>query len=396
MDLIKRSLLMTSKRRADGQIKACRIHDLLRDFCLRKAQEENFSRYTHDFVAFDWCHEERLAFSERIKSVMILDMEYVSISLFPSFLLTQLGNLRYLAIQARDGTPEASISNLVNLQMLIIVSRKNIVVPKTIWDMENLRHLHIKSGENLIEETDCFGSGLISLQTLSQVNPQSCNNISLKTPNLRKLGFCGPLKSRLGDLEFPNIRSLDHLQKLKLLNTTPYPEPTKTCNPLLFPEKLQKLTLSNIGLDWEEMWTFSWLPNLEVLKLRVDACIGEKWETSDDTVFRKLKVLKLHDLDLRQWVCSSDNFPRLQHLVVHQCLNLESIPSGLGKILTLDLIEVRGCSSSTQSSALEIQKEQESEGNCFLKVHVNNNNVSSVRRLEELITENPSDFQWRK
>lgn len=262
--------------------------------------------------------------------------------------------------------------------------------------MENLRHLHIKSGENLIEETDCFGSGLISLQTLSQVNPQSCNNISLKTPNLRKLGFCGPLKSRLGDLEFPNIRSLDHLQKLKLLNTTPYPEPTKTCNPLLFPEKLQKLTLSNIGLDWEEMWTFSWLPNLEVLKLRVDACIGEKWETSDDTVFRKLKVLKLHDLDLRQWVCSSDNFPRLQHLVVHQCLNLESIPSGLGKILTLDLIEVRGCSSSTQSSALEIQKEQESEGNCFLKVHVNNNNVSSVRRLEELITENPSDFQWRK
>ncbi|KAI3516669.1 hypothetical protein L1887_15605 [Cichorium endivia] len=254
------------------------------------SQEENFSRYTYDFVAFDWCHEERLAFSERIKSVMILDMESVSISLFPSFLI-QLGNLRYLAIQARDGSPEASISNLVNLQMLIILSRKNIVVPKTIWDM--------------------------------------------------------------------------------------------------------KLTLSNTGLDWEEMWTFSWLPNLEVLKLRVDACIGEKWETSDDTVFQKLKVLKLHDLDLRQWVCSNVNFPRLQHLVVHQCLNLESIPSGLGKILTLDLIEVRGCSSSTQSSALEIQKEQESEGNRFLKVHINNNKVSSVTRLEEL-TENPAEFLWRK
>ncbi|KAI3779076.1 hypothetical protein L2E82_08546 [Cichorium intybus] len=214
----------------------CELGDGWRDRMLmiieELSQEENFSRYTHDFVAFDWCHEERLAFSERIKSVMILDME-------------------------------------------------------------------------------------------------------------------------------------------------------------------SKLTLSNIGLDWEEMWTFSWLPNLEVLKLRVDACIGEKWETSDDTVFRKLKVLKLHDLDLRQWVCSSDNFPRLQHLVVHQCLNLESIPSGLGKILTLDLIEVRGCSSSTQSSAFEIQKEQESEGNCFLKVHVNNNNVSSVRRLEEL-AENPAEFQWRK
>ncbi|KAI3516829.1 hypothetical protein L1887_15903 [Cichorium endivia] len=201
-----------------------------------------------------------------------------------------------------------------------------------------------------------------------------------ETPNLRKLGFCGPLKSRIGDLEFPNIRSLEHLQKLKLLNTTPYPEPTKTCNPLLFPEKLQKLTLSNTGLDWEEIWTFAWLPNLEVLKLRFDACIGEKWKTSDNTVFRKLKVLKMHDLDLRQWVSSSNNFPRLQCLVVRRCLNLVSIPSGLGKILTLDMIEVSGCSSFAQSSALEIQKEQESEGNYFLKVHVNNN--ASGTRLD--------------
>ncbi|KAI3516831.1 hypothetical protein L1887_15905 [Cichorium endivia] len=244
--------------------------------------------------------------------------------------------------------------------------------------MVNLRHLYIKAGENLIEEP-CYikvietsSSGLGSLQTLSQVSPQSCHNIFSRTPNLRKLGFCGPLISSLGDIEFPNIRSLEHLQKLKLLNTIPYPEPTRSCNPLMFPEKLKKLTLSNTGLDWEEMWTFAWLPNLEVLKLRVHACIGEKWDTSD-SAFRRLKVLKLHDLDLKQWVSSSDNFPRLQCLVVHCCLNLESIPSGLGMILTLDSIQVSGCSSSAQSSALDIQKEQEMEGNYFLKVHVSNN-----------------------
>ncbi|KAI3516830.1 hypothetical protein L1887_15904 [Cichorium endivia] len=140
----------------------------------------------------------------------------------------------------------------------------------------------------------------------------------------------------------------------------------------MFPEKLKKLTLSNTGLDWEEMWTFAWLPNLEVLKLRVHSCIGEKWDTSNSE-FRRLKVLKLHDLDLKQWLSSSDNFPRLQCLVVHRCLNLESIPSGLGMILTLDTVQVSGCSSSAQSSALDIQKEQEMEGNYFLKVHVSNN-----------------------
>ncbi|KAJ0954489.1 putative leucine-rich repeat domain superfamily [Helianthus annuus] len=136
----------------------------------------------------------------------------------------------------------------------------------------------------------------------------------------------------------------------------------------MFPEKLKKVTLSNIGMDWEEMWTFAWLPNLEVLKLKFHACIGERWETGD-AEFRRLKFLKLQDLDIREWVSSSDNFPRLQRLIVHRCLKLDSIPSDLGKILTLDVIEVGGCSSSAHESALKIQREQESVGNSFLKVH---------------------------
>ncbi|XP_024961181.1 putative late blight resistance protein homolog R1A-10 [Cynara cardunculus var. scolymus] len=414
MDLIKRSLLMIAKKSADGQIKACRIHDLLRDLCLRKAEEENFSPQIYRYVPvqassstvtnmlhgmslnprpaltnpYGLCYPFEMGkvlqkggsvLSETYKSLKILDLESIPISLFPCDVI-QLDNLRYLAIQAHDGSPRASISNLVNLQMLIILSRKNIVVPKTIWNMVNLRHLSIKSGENVMEEP-CFvqntendgcPSGLASLLTLSQVSPQSCNNIFSRTPNLRKLGFCGPLMSKLGDLEFPNLRSLQHLQKLKLLNTNPYPEPTRSCNPIMFPENLKKLTLSNTCMDWEEMWTFSLLPNLEVLKLKFNAFVGEKWETSD-AEFRPLKVLKLHDLDLRQWVCSRDNFPGLQRLVIYHCSKLNSIPSDVGNILTLDVIEVRGCSRSTWVSAQNIQKEQESQGNSFLKVQGTNN-----------------------
>ncbi|KAI3734109.1 hypothetical protein L6452_13572 [Arctium lappa] len=187
-----------------------------------------------------------------------------------------------------------------------------------------------------------------------------------------KLGFCGPLISSQGNMEIPNIRSLEHLQKLKLLNTNPCREPTRLLNTMMFPEKLKKLTLSNTGMDWEEMWTISLLPNLEVLKLKLNAFIGEKWETSD-AEFRPLKVLKLYDLELRQWVCSRENLPGLQRLVVHHCLKLEGIPSDVGKILTLDVIEVRGCSRSAQVSAQEIQEEQKREGNDLLKVHTSNN-----------------------
>ncbi|KAM0001435.1 putative leucine-rich repeat domain superfamily [Helianthus debilis subsp. tardiflorus] len=277
--------------------------------------------------------------------------------------------------------------------MLIISSRKNIVVPKTIWNMLNLRHLYIKSGENTIEGASFLqGTGndgpgvLASFQTLSQVSPQSCHIIFSKTPNLRKLGFCGPLISSLGDLEFPNLGSLVHLQKLKLLNTFPYTEATRSCNPVLFPENLKKLTLSNTGMDWEEMWTFSLLPNLEILKLKFHACIGERWETGD-AEFRQLKVLKLHDLDIKQWACSRDNFPRLQRLVVHRCVKLESIPTDLGRIFTLEVIEVNGCSLSAYTSAVEIQKEQESEGDSFLKVHGKENlrQISSDYVIEILM-----------
>ncbi|KAF5777538.1 putative P-loop containing nucleoside triphosphate hydrolase [Helianthus annuus] len=385
MDLIKRSLLMTSRIKSDNQVKTCRIHDLLRDFCLRKAEEENFlsNNYKYGMLSSIPCFPSELGKSlqeggsihvDSYKFLKILDLESIVFSLFP-LEAVQIANLRYLAIQAQDGSPHASISDLLNLQMLIISSRKNIVVPKTIWNMLNLRHLYIKSGENIIEGASFLqGTGndgpgvLASFQTLSQVSPRSCHVIFSRTPNVRKLGFCGPLISSLGDLEFPNLGSLVHLQKLKLLNTFPYTEATRSCNPVLFPENLKKLTLSNTGMDWEEMWTFSLLPNLEILKLKFHACIGERWETGD-AEFRQLKVLKLHDLDIKQWTCLRDNFPRLQRLVVHRCVKLKSIPTGLGRIFTLEVIEVNGCSLSAYASAVEIQKEQESEGDSFLKVH---------------------------
>lgn len=207
-------------------------------------------------------------------------MESVPVSMFPSD-VTDLVNLRYLAIQAHDGSPQPSISSLINLQTLIISSRNNILLPKTIWDIINLSHLYIKSGENLIDELssvqlkedDGCHSGLASLQTLTQVCPQFCVNLSSRIPNLKKLGFCGPLISTQGDIEFPNTQSLKHLQKLKLLNTIPYHEPTRSCDCRLFPKTLKKLTLSNIGLDWAQIWTFVGLPNLEVLKLKSHVCI---------------------------------------------------------------------------------------------------------------------------
>lgn len=304
---------------------------------------------------------------ETYKFLRILDIESISIISFPREVLN-LVNLRYLAIQAEDGNPPTLISNLVHLQILIISSRRNIVIPRSTWDMKFLRHLYIKSGEIFFEDVSSNKFLLDNLQTILHACPSpSCLSILTRTPNLRKLGFCGPLVSSLGVLEFPNICSLNHLQTLKLLNTKIYHAPVKSCSPLMFPKRLTRLTLSDTALDWNEIGTIGLLPNLEVLKLNVNACIGEIWETVDKG-FVNLRFLKLQDLDIVKWETSSAHFPRLQRLVVRHCTRLQDIPEGIGEILTLELIEVSWCGESTTQSARTIQKEQERNGNDFLKV----------------------------
>ncbi|KAF5777537.1 putative P-loop containing nucleoside triphosphate hydrolase [Helianthus annuus] len=131
MDLIKRSLLMTSTIKSDSQVKTCRIHNLLRDFCLIKAEEENFllNNYRYGMLSSMLCFPLELGESlqeggsiriDTYKFLKILDLESILISLFP-LVAVDMVNLRYLAIQAHDGSPHASISNLVNLQVLIIL-----------------------------------------------------------------------------------------------------------------------------------------------------------------------------------------------------------------------------------------------------------------------------------
>ncbi|XP_041995962.1 putative late blight resistance protein homolog R1A-10 [Salvia splendens] len=38
-DLVKRNLVLITKRKCNGGVKSCRLHDLMRDFCIRKAHE---------------------------------------------------------------------------------------------------------------------------------------------------------------------------------------------------------------------------------------------------------------------------------------------------------------------------------------------------------------------
>ncbi|KAM7502937.1 hypothetical protein LguiB_001841 [Lonicera macranthoides] len=419
MDLINRSLVIVSKNGSTGRIKSCIMHDLLRELCLRKFKEENFMQqlYKYDenstptspitkmpghvsiysapspsssLMPFSSNATSLLCFAVEVlpdfvsficqafKFLRVLDLSSTKIPHFPSEII-QLVELRYIAIQADVGSPPSSISGLCYLETLIVSSRSNVTLPRNTWKMVNLRHLCIKLGVNEVEKPsfeevqDDGGYPLIleNLQSLSFVCPSRyCKDVLKRSPHLRKLGFCGPLLSESRELRFPMLDYADQLETLKLFNTAFYREASSSCSPYMFPDRLKRLTLTNTALAWTGMWTLGLLPNLEVLKLKLHACVGRVWETSDDG-FLRLKFLKFQDLDIVQWIASSNHFPRLEHLVLHGCRELEEIPSSLGDIPTLEMIEVRWCSETAANSAHDIKKDQESKGNDCVKVSTN-------------------------
>ncbi|KAA8535370.1 hypothetical protein F0562_030373 [Nyssa sinensis] len=261
------------------------------------------------------------------------------------------------------------------------LEEKTLHVPPSIWKLVKLRHIQIPRGSYADKLTDdVYPLVLDNLQTISQVRPtKSFENVLARTPNLKKLGFCGNLISestRCFYLTFPDLSSLNYLETLKLSSLMDPQyflcESLNHCKPCVFqwdkfPPNLKKLTLQDTCLAWEEMSILGKIPNLEVLKLMHNACIGLQWETSGGG-FHRLKFLKLDDLHIARWKADSIHFPSLQHLVLSTCQQLEKIPSSLGDIPTLQIIELSWCSHSAVNSAKKIQEEQRAMGNDLLNV----------------------------
>ncbi|CAL5428014.1 unnamed protein product [Camellia sinensis] len=424
MDLIQRNLVIVARKRFDGRIKACRMHDLLRDLCLKKARETNFLQQTHnnkvaypssscnyrtniqcrlcinyDFEYFDHVSfgsyspvvvqsilcfnaSDRSKYSnnvlngllficETFKLLRVLDLWRVY-GLF-SRKLIELVNLRYLAIMVGGSVQlPLSISNLSNLETLVLfASVSEVTLSRNVWKIPKLRHLYTKGEKYSVSLSSAmdhsYPSILENLRTITNLKPcGAVRDLLARTPCLTKLGFRGPMISYLGHWMFPNLDFLQRLETLKLYNNF-CSQPT-TFRGVKFPSNVKRLTLRNTGTKWKEISILGMLlPNLELLKLESEACWGPQWATTDGG-FPRLKFLKLKYLNVERWITCSSHFPSLHHLWLESCDNLKEIPCSLGDILTLQMITVAYCRSSIVESARKIKEEQESNGNNWLEV----------------------------
>ncbi|KAL0451428.1 UNVERIFIED_CONTAM: putative late blight resistance proteinR1A-10 [Sesamum latifolium] len=136
---------------------------------------------------------------------------------------------------------------------------------------------------------------------------------------------------------------------------------------LTFPSKLKELSLLGWGIPSKYMTTIGSLHNLEILKLRFCSLQDDEWKLSEGEYYR-LKILVLEGMNIVQWRAETDHFPSLEQLIIKHCRKLEEIPPGFGDIPTLQLIKVVGGSRSCENSAMQILQDQQSLGNCDLKV----------------------------
>ncbi|KAL8499440.1 hypothetical protein ACS0TY_022416 [Phlomoides rotata] len=383
MELINKSLVMIAKRRIDGRgAKSCVVHDLLRDLCLKKSKEESFLKYLnseyhtiyengHRVRAFDetatliYCqHVRSFVGNNPSSSFYVRDMRLLRVLHFKEFYIPgkltfgieYLINLRYLVI----GNLPPWIDRLVNLEHLRIGSTRTIYLTPAIVKLKKLRYLRAREAEyvedwNISNQTNNleYLSGLV-IRKLKDEEGLKCS------PHLRKLRCAYFVDD--GACPHFDLRFLTQLESLFLAGKL-------IKRDFGFPSNIRKLSLYDTYLPWEKMSVVGRLECLEVLNLFLNAFVGERWDTRG-CEFQKLRFLKLDGLfSLREWnVASDEHFPKLQQLILGGCTNLQEIPSELGDITALELIEVQWCPKSVAESAERIKEEQRDMGNEELRV----------------------------
>ncbi|KAK4427732.1 putative late blight resistance proteinR1A-10 [Sesamum alatum] len=450
-DLVNRSLVEVRRRNRNGEIKSLVIHDMLRELCVQKAQDEKFLQlmnfdshvfpqgrdnqrrvsihsdtlnhlavahdsYLHSLLYF--CYHrfsnQLVSFILSLRLLKVLDALTIMFHEFPIGIL-ELVHLRYLAFryEGQAGMPE-SICKLRNLQTLVVyrfgfkVSAPYFFyLPLNIWKMPQLRHLLFE--KSLLPypfSPQVIGKDSVvleNLQSLSGVNNFRCTKEVMKImQNLKKLGisYIHESGTEWSSYEFNNFV---YLQKLETLKCNFILEDHRVGKHLPFelalPQNLIKLALSGCTISWKNITVVGSLPNLQVLKLRYFDFEGSVWEPNEGE-FTKLKYLLIEGTSLEHWHADATHFPQLGHLCLNFCRKLEAIPPEVGEIATLEILELCECSSSVVASAMLIQEEQQSLGNEGLRVRVNsrgdyfNSHENNSRRKKPTKSRNIESIEW--
>ncbi|PIN10519.1 Apoptotic ATPase [Handroanthus impetiginosus] len=410
-DLINRNLLMAGKTSAAGEVKTCRVHDVIREFCKSKASilEKNMFLeikksggvfqpqvsdiekcrrlciYSHlnnfleeflmgtlkaplvrSFLYFskdtnvDLESKYLSKITEAFRLLRVLDSKSIKFNQFPPK-VHKLIHLRYITLCVDNlNILPPELSSLWNLQTLVADTKSRVLeVKANLWKMIQLRHVKTKAEIMLLVQAEKEDRGGENIQTLNRLSPKHCTpDVFKRARNLKRLGVRGDLNILLDNGK--SFGDLDFLETLKLKHDLAYQSPSE--EPMrglpqrnYFPRNIKRLTLSTTYLDWaDHMPTLGQIGTLEVLKLKDNAFVGPSWKAVSAAGFPRLQFLLIENINFFYWEASDDHFPSLWCLVLKNCENLSTIPEGLTK--SLQMLKMDNVHQSAIESARKIEE----------------------------------------
>ncbi|XP_031108577.1 putative late blight resistance protein homolog R1A-4 [Ipomoea triloba] len=283
-DLIDRNLVLVSKLSFTGNIKTCRLHDLLFDFCLREVEKEKLvsafyqrSEKEPIFSVNNNFHKSRTLLFFFGDSGYFVRNDYVSWRQDVSFKMIRVLDLRTIYF---GGAPTFDITDLILLREEIDCDEEiGSQWLQDLWKSQNLRFIEYPYPFPI--DTDEIPVHDI-LHTLYWVSYFQCTKeFFLKIPNVKVLGIrCTEISTFQIGTWWDNLHYLTKLEKLVVEDLKS--EPSKLGSINSFPQSLKKLKIRGSQLSWEVVTVISMLPNLESLKLVQAYKMGDEWETGDE------------------------------------------------------------------------------------------------------------------
>ncbi|XP_012454084.1 disease resistance protein RPP8 [Gossypium raimondii] len=370
-ELIDRSLVQVSRRDYTGtNVETCRMHDLLRDLCTKKAREEKFLEIIQqplheydvtlaksmlrrisihpserNFVYLKGEHPKlrSLLFPQNVEPVEFHISKYKSFEFLRVLTLqkgkysyeewhvsAEIGNLqhlRYLKLYYNNKMIlPRSIGRLKNLYTLYIKYCYDIVIPDGVFKLERLRHIVIKLNGTLPLYGFRLRQGFTSknIETLKYMvvdEKAAENNAVLRWTNIQSLGMAFTRAQYMK----PTLILLAKSQRLRSVSLSFFDVSHLDLEPLSQYYHLSKLKLWGRIEDEPH-------PNGHVLKFLPSNIVNLTLCTCrlrQDPMVVLEKLCHLRILHLQQayigskMVCSANGFPKLDYLQMSWLFELE-------------------------------------------------------------------------
>ncbi|XP_052478906.1 disease resistance protein RPP8-like isoform X2 [Gossypium raimondii] len=362
-ELIDRSLVQVSRRDYTGtNVETCRVHDLLRELCTKKARDEKFleiiQQPQHElevtlaesmlrrisihpskskvYVKGEHPKLRSLLFSQNEELVELCISKYKSFKILRVLTLAKRGNydkwwhvsteignlqhLRYLKLYYNNKMIlPRSFGRLKNLYTLYIKFCDDIVIPDGVFKLERLRHIVIKSVGKFHVDGFRWRQGFTSknIETLKFIvvdEKAAENNAVLRWTNIQSLG----IEFTRAEYVKPTLILLAKLQRLRSVSLCFFYCSHLDLEPLSQYYHLSKLKL--LGPIKDEPHpnghVLKFLP-LNIVKLTLFDCGLRQDPMAVLEKLCHLRILFLKGAYIgSKMVCSTNGFPKLDYLLI--------------------------------------------------------------------------------